>query len=293
MSALASDGKNLEQLVAFVEETLVPQGFEVKTNERIFDETGVPVAEFDVQIQGKLGSTEINWLIECRDRPSSGPQTAAWIEQLVGRRQRFKFNKVTAVSTTGFAADARNYAEQTGIELREVESISAEEFKPWLDLTHMMFVTREHRLEHADIFLMPPLTADEQEIAANYINSLKGDARLLRSSLTNAPSSTQEAFIGATNTNQQLWESVVPNGDAKKILLKVVYDRDEDHFLIDIGAKAFRVESIVFRGALSLKETPIPARGVRYGNLDSEQPIAEIAKFEGMAGNEKISLEPV
>jgi hypothetical protein len=35
---MGSDGKDLEALVAFVEETLVPQGFSVKTNKRVYSD---------------------------------------------------------------------------------------------------------------------------------------------------------------------------------------------------------------------------------------------------------------
>src|SRR3954468_23422948 len=116
---MTSDGKSLEELVAFVEQTLVPQGFTVETNKRVYSDEGVQAAEFDVEIEGKFGSTPMRWLIECRDRPASGAATAAWIEQLAGRRDRFQFNKVTAVSSTGFTAEAKRYAAQVGIELRE------------------------------------------------------------------------------------------------------------------------------------------------------------------------------
>src|SRR5438876_3903181 len=100
---MASDGKQLETLVAFVEKTLTPHGLTVSTNRRVFNDEGAQIAEFDLEICGKFGSTDIRWLVECRDRPGQGPSPGSWIEQLVGRRARFGFNKVTAVSTTGFA----------------------------------------------------------------------------------------------------------------------------------------------------------------------------------------------
>lgn len=125
---MKADGKQLEGLVAFVEKTLLPQGFDVKTNQRIFNEEGVQIAEFDIEIRGKVGSTEIAWLIECHDRPSHGSAPASWIEQLVGRRSRFGFNKVTAVSTTGFALGAIEFAQLQGIEIREVKALSHDEF---------------------------------------------------------------------------------------------------------------------------------------------------------------------
>jgi hypothetical protein len=114
---MKSDGKQLEALVSYVEKTLLPQGFDVKTNERVYNDEGVQIAEFDVEVRGKVGSTRIAWLIECRDRPSQGTAPGSWIEQLVGRRIRFGFNKVTAVSTTGFAEGVFDFAQREGIEL--------------------------------------------------------------------------------------------------------------------------------------------------------------------------------
>jgi len=60
---MAVNGKQLESLVAFVEETLLPEGFTVTTNERVFNEEGIQIAEFDIEIRGKVGSTAIAWLI--------------------------------------------------------------------------------------------------------------------------------------------------------------------------------------------------------------------------------------
>jgi hypothetical protein len=45
---MAQDGKQLEALVAFVEQTLLPQGFTVSTNQRVFNDDGIQIAEFDV-----------------------------------------------------------------------------------------------------------------------------------------------------------------------------------------------------------------------------------------------------
>jgi hypothetical protein len=66
----------------------------------------------------------VNWLIECRDRPSQGPAPGSWLEQLAGRKRRFKFDKVIAVSTTGFAPGAWQFAESEGISLRSVQRIA-------------------------------------------------------------------------------------------------------------------------------------------------------------------------
>ncbi len=72
---MKTDGTQIELLVAFVEEVLLQQGFTVKTRKLIYNDDGVQIAEFDVEVRGKFGSTEIAWLIECRDRPSHWAST--------------------------------------------------------------------------------------------------------------------------------------------------------------------------------------------------------------------------
>ena len=99
---MPADGKRLEALVALIEKLHLPEGFKITTNKRVYED-GVQVAELDVIVEGRLGTTDLKWLIECRDRPRDGPAPSAWIEQLIGRKQRLNLNKVTAISTTGFA----------------------------------------------------------------------------------------------------------------------------------------------------------------------------------------------
>lgn len=116
-------GKPLERLVRAIEEEMLPEGFEVTSNDRVIED-GEQIAEFDIVITGRLGSTDFKWLIECRDRPSQGAASGAWIEQLVSRRSRFNFDKVIAVSTSGFAEGAAKYASEQGIHLRTVTEIT-------------------------------------------------------------------------------------------------------------------------------------------------------------------------
>jgi len=51
-------GKQLEGLVALIEKLYLPQGFEITTNEKVYD-GGVQIAELDIEIRGRLGTTEI------------------------------------------------------------------------------------------------------------------------------------------------------------------------------------------------------------------------------------------
>jgi|SRR5882724_8394553 len=119
-----NSGKPLEKLVREIEQHLLPSGFGVQANEKIFDDDGQQIAEFDLIISGNLGSSCIRWLIECRDRPSEGAAPGSWIQQLVGRKEQFKFDKVFAVSTSGFSPSAIAAAESGNIILRTVETVA-------------------------------------------------------------------------------------------------------------------------------------------------------------------------
>lgn len=119
-----NSGKELEQLVHEIERSLLSSDFEVSLNKTAFDDAGNQLAEFDIVISGRLGSCSVEWLIECRDRPSQGSAPNAWIEQLAARKRRFNFDKVIAVSTTGFAKGLSEYAEREGVLLRSVQRLS-------------------------------------------------------------------------------------------------------------------------------------------------------------------------
>lgn len=277
--------------MAFVEEILVPQGFAVKTNQKVYGEDGVQTAEFDVEIEGKVGSTHIRWLIECRDRPASGAAPAAWIEQLVGRRERFRFNKVTAVSTTGFTAEANKYATQVGIELRQVTAVSPDQFKDWLQLPHMTFAVRLHNLQHANVLIDPSEPKERQEAALNLLKTLGGTDAFLRSSATGKISTAREAFLGALNLCPQAWDGVLPNTPPRRLRFQCVYDNDADHFVMDTAAGVVRVQSIVYEGELSIQESDVPPEATCYSTLEETEAIAEIATFSGNAGTAKLSIE--
>ncbi len=123
-SSQPHDGKGLERIAALMEGLELPEGFVCRRNDRVFDDSGVQVAEFDIVIEGRIGTAPVRCLIECRDRPSQGPADGAWIEQLVGRRSTHGFAAVVAVSSTGFTPAARNVAQRSGIVIRRVDELT-------------------------------------------------------------------------------------------------------------------------------------------------------------------------
>lgn len=280
---MKQDGKQLEALVAFVEKTLVPEGFEITTNDRVYNEDGIQIAEFDIEIKGKIGSTEISWLIECRDRPSSGPAPGAWIEQLVGRRTRFGFNKVTAVSTTGFATGAAEFALAQGIEVREVRSLEPEEFSGWLYIRHITQFERLSNLEHVR-FLIDESKGDKTKVAlADALNGKNGCDRFLKSSSTGELTTPALAFSAATNAVAGIYDKLDQNGEPQPIQLTGKY-ADDDHYSIETAIGPVKIKSIVFVGSVSLRVTDIPLFATsEYRKVGSGEVISQIATFNPMS----------
>lgn len=290
-STMSSDGKQLETLVAFVERELLPPGFSVKLNKRVFNDEGNQIAEFDIEMNGKVGSTTISWLIECRDRPGQGAAPGAWIEQLVGRRTRFGFNKVTAVSTTGFAVGAVDFAKQQGIELREVASLHPSEFKDWLHITEMRQIRRTTDLKHANVFLSPTEPDALEKAAIGVIAGATGNDEILISSSSGAHTSMNHAFFAAVQSVDDAFKDVEV-GKPKAIRLLSSY-LDGDHFLIDTSLGMTRVNQIEFIGELRMEETAVPVvKTAEYRHSGTGEPISQFVAFasQSMLGM-NLSLE--
>lgn len=254
---MATDGHTLEQLVRTVEEFFLPKGCTVDVRKRIYGETGAQLAELDILITGRLGTTEIRWLIECRDRPSDGRAPAAWIEQLAGRQDLHGFNKVTAVSTTGFAEGASEMAEKAGIELRTVSDASPADVANWFRGEKFIVHNVVTVLEHAAIF---PLGEETLERKAALDEKLKAMAAgrsndpFLRTIKTDAMVTVPDAFTWAVNNLPELYSDLVPdNPEGRTIHLEAQYPNDDDHFVIDTSTGPVRIKMIRFSGRLKLK----------------------------------------
>lgn len=275
---MSSDGKQLEALVAFVEEMLLPPGFTVKSNERVFNENGIQLAEFDIEIHGKVGSTTISWLIECRDRPGYGAAPGAWIEQLVGRKSRFGFNKVTAVSTTGFAEGAAEYAKSQGIELRELKSLDPKEFSDWLQIPELQYIRRITDLKHANIIINSSESDECKKAAMEVISKANGNDEFLVQSSTKSLANMTQAFFGAVQSIDGAFNDLA-SGQSKKVRILSSY-ADDDHYLIQTKLGLVRIEQIEFLGELRIEETRVPVvKTAEYRQAETGDSISQLVAF--------------
>lgn len=271
-----SDGRQLEQFVAFVEETLVPKGFQVKSNRKAFDHEGNQLAEFDIVVRGKVGTAKIAWLIECRDRPSEGAAPGSWIDQLVGRRARFNFNKVTAVSTTGFSASARDSAAKGDIELRELSEMGANEFD-WILAGHLTSCNHLHALTYARINIVDEVTSAEVKAAlAELFSESASDTKLLVAN-DETLRSVQDVFVSIMKQSGT-WEKITPGAPPTNVRARANFEA-HDRFRIETTKGTAVVHSIDFIGALSIEEALVPAQTFRYRHSISGEVISEVVSF--------------
>jgi hypothetical protein len=292
---MKDSGKGLERLVQEIEKKLLPEGFKVSVNERLFD-AGVQIAEFDILITGNLGSTSIKWLIECRDRPSEGPAPGEWIEQLVGRRGRFKLDKVTAVSTTGFAKKAREYAKDEGIECRSVDSLAPESIAHWFLPTHLDVIEHRGNLLHASLVVDKQTTENVAKLLkaklANFSAQMPiAKAPILVHTETGQELTINDAWSSILAQNKQLFEGLEPNGKTKPLTLQVNYTNPQSHYQIMTDEGPAHVIQITFRAELSIVHSEVAASEItQYSQALEKQAIAQSIRFAMEVGEQAIDL---
>jgi hypothetical protein len=271
-----NDGKPFERLVKLIEGFLIPQGFTIESRERIYTETGIQIAEFDIVITGTRDGALTKWLIECRDRPSEGPAPTSWIEQLVGRRQIHNFSKVMAVSTTGFSEGAKELAKLTGIGIRSMDSLTIESVLGWLPINAPL-VMHYGEFDKVQFHLR---NATDQELA-DLNQQLKVDtkASIIVDASSNETISIMQLWQRILNKNAQLFNGLSPNEEPKYLTVQAVCT--EGQYQITIGGRTFWIAQIDFSAKLSVSIPRMPLTQVRqYSETNGEQ-IARVAKWEG------------
>jgi len=246
-----NDGTSLEQLVALIEGQLSPAGFKVEVRKPVFDDQGVQVAEFDIAISGSVGTSELSWLIECRDRPSDGAAPGEWIEQLVGRRSRFRFDKVMAVSSTGFSPGAVDAAKSFGIDLRHMQSLTDEEVADWLPLNAPMNI-HKGLFSAVRVFVVPP--GDPREGASEQF--FGPDDKVFIGQTSGEEVSVPELWQRVVN-NSALWKDVPEDGTVKATTVSA-QEYLPEQYCMRIDGESLPIDSIEFDATLQVIVPKMP-----------------------------------
>ncbi len=129
-------GKNLENIIKLIEETLKDSSqTKVYCNHKIKN-TSDRYREFDVFIESKVSGHDIKIAIECKDYKS--PVSVEKIEAFETKCNRIKsINKKVFVSSNGFQLDAINAAKEFGIELQIASKLESNQIKNWFPITKL------------------------------------------------------------------------------------------------------------------------------------------------------------
>jgi Restriction endonuclease len=283
---MKNSGLELQKLVESIEVALVPAGFAVEANEKIFDESGVQIAEFDILVTGRIGSSELKWLIECRDRPSSGPAPVAWIEQLVGRRNRFNFDKVTAVSTTGFSPAAQGYASETGIDLRTVMALSHDAIRSWFAIQSMKLQVHRGELFHASICIEDSSSATlDAKLASQFVALQSSNTNLDIPILVCTDSgggkhTIRDAWRHVMGSIPTLFDGIDINGPTRKRFIGVDYPDTQKRYRLEVDDESVDVIRIEYQANIGITEMDIPVSKVaEYSNTLGNESIAQSVTF--------------
>jgi hypothetical protein len=139
-------GRKLEQLVAKLETALAGTKVEVKSPDMLPDSDTGEMREVDVSLRVRVGSASLLIIAECRDRGRM--QGVEWIEQLLAKGRSVGAQKVVAVSSNGFTANALKKAKQQGLDLRTLAGLSAEQIRRWVPFEGLGITQRQFKAIH-------------------------------------------------------------------------------------------------------------------------------------------------
>lgn len=276
-------GRNLEELVAHIEEIVADSGFSVVTNKKLYDEEdGQQLAEFDVIVEGEVGTNIIRVLFECRDRPSHGKEGADWIRSVHGRGDEFGFSKVVAVSGTGFTKGALKAASKLGVELRTVEEANSESIKEWLGFREIGLNKRRHDLVNVLFVISPDDVNDStQGDVEGYLAGKSGNDLMLQSA-DGVVVSPRQAWVHALANviGETIFDGIEVDGPVVRREYSVGYDKGEQYRLA-IRQGVVAISKITFTVDLSIRRRVVPIDSVamrRYKGTSN--PIADVASFD-------------
>jgi hypothetical protein len=277
---MKNNGKLLESFVEEIEKILSPQGVKITPNKKIYNDHGVQTAEFDIEIEGKIGSTNFKWLIECRDRPSFGPAPGSWIEQLVGRKDRFKFNKIIAVSTTGFTDDAAKYANDSGIEIRSVTNSNFKQISDWFPFSELPLSRLSGKLKKAAVKINKDQPKKNFQALEKILENLSYETNILLDTETQKKLSFLQVFETYIKRSNELYVEFTKGTQAVKVQLTLQLPQKEHHVEIETEIGAIPISEIIFDADIFANEELIPISSIKnYHNISYDETIATQVGF--------------
>ncbi len=269
-------GRELERLVAILEELLRPEGLRVSSPDRIRDTITGRLREVDVAIRASDGGRVIA-ICECRDRANA--EDVTWVEQVVTKARDLEDSPpAVLVSSSGFSEPAKEKARNYGHDVRLVTDVTIDEFRSWFQVEHTTVEELERQLlgcaveltpEDAESFA-PELSdlMDKEGLAAAIFDRQKGD-----------PVSPLQVFENwFAEKAEQVQKDVPQDGVPFRRWVPISFSEPEECFSIqtDLGPRSVAVIHLHVQITRSRRLVPV-SRATRYSGKDGD--LAENIEF--------------
>jgi len=275
---LLPEWRDFEQLVARIEQSLVPKGAVVKSPDHIRDKVTNELREVDASIRIEVGSTPILIVIECRKRKPV--QDVTWIEQLATKCANIGAARMIAVSATGFSEPAIKVAQQHGIELRKFEDrIDEEIVQKFLSGIQLSMIVTDYASKSIAYALQDGQRLHPDRLSDDVLASLKNDglAAAVATEVSTGNPLTVEAIMRGVD------DSKIPeNGPPVTVTIEVSFQpgsmvvstKDGPALLRSIEVIAEFARRVVPMPAKALYEYAAPEKTLRH-TIDAEGKLSD------------------
>ncbi len=281
---MARLGRDLEKLVATLENLLSDTQVDIKSPDYIMGVNSGSFREIDVSLRAQVGSSHVLVILEVRDRRET--EDVTWIEQLATKRADVLASKVVAISSSGFSEGARNMAAHLGIELRSVEELTVDAIVDWFRVPYLESMTRHGQFLHAE------LRAEKEfhDALKAALEKVDGNSPILVHTETRNTISITEAWQEILNQNPQLFDDLEPNGETRRLKLQANYVNPKSRYQVLTSSGPVHIKQIIFDTELSIKVTHEPISQItQYSDADGKR-IAQSIRFTTKVGDKDADL---
>ena len=277
-------GRELEKLVATLENLLGETNIEVKSPDYIMGINSGSRREVDISLRTRVGSSDVLIVLETRDRNET--DDVRWIEQLATKREDVLASKIVAVSSSGFTEGAKNTAKRLGIELRAIEDLTLGSIAEWFRVEAFQVFERRGQLLSAEIRVNP----DQHEFLKKIITEINVRDPFLIHFPSGKKQSILQVWKATVNQSPQMFDNIEPNGEAIHRAITVKYPNPETRYRISTSIGEIPVIEILFVVILSITLKSYPTSGiVQYSNVDGET-IAQSVKYSVNIGGKAMNF---
>jgi len=279
-------GRDLERLVATIEELLGSADVEIKSPDYVIGVNSGARREIDVSLRTRVGSVEILVILEVRDRKDI--EDVTWIEQLATKRDDVRASKVVAISSAGFSKGARELAERLGVELRSVDSLTGESIANWFRRFNFEVTVRYGDLK----FQVVPATDNERVLSLleSTFANVNAQTPIFIHTSTDNVFSTRDVLEEILAEDPQLFDDLQPNGETRQVAIRAQYPDPDSRYQILTEKGPIHVEIILLWGEIGIATAKIPISRVAQYAKTGGDPISQSACFSAKAGGVAIDL---